>query len=81
MYILKFNPGLFSWRSGCPERHWMIVTHGHLHSLETKNMMPAAKERLNLSKAEKWAKERIPAMIPAKQDMAERIIKARVAFQ
>lgn len=51
------------------------------HSLETKNMMPAAKERLNLSKAEKWAKERIPAMMPAKHDMAERIMKARVAFQ
>lgn len=51
------------------------------NSLETKNMMPAAKERLNLSKAEKWAKERIPAMIPAKHDMAERIMKARVAFQ
>lgn len=55
-------------------------SRGH-HSLETKNMMPAAKERLNLSKAEKWAKERIPAMMPAKQDMAERIMKARVAFQ
>lgn len=50
-------------------------------SLETKNMIPAAKERLNLSKAEKWAKERIPAMMPAKHDMAERIMKARVAFQ
>lgn len=49
--------------------------------LETKNMIPAAKERLNLSKAEKWAKERIPAMIPAKHDMADRIMKARVAFQ
>lgn len=46
-----------------------------------KNMMPAAKERLNLSKAEKWAKERMPAMMPEKQDMAERIMKARVAFQ
>lgn len=50
-------------------------------SLETKNMIPAANERLNLSKAEKWAKERIPAMMPAKHDMAERIMKARVAFQ
>lgn len=49
--------------------------------LETKNMIPAANERLNLSKAEKWAKERIPAMIPAKHDIAERIMKARVAFQ
>ena len=38
-------------------------------------MIPAAKERLNLSKAEKWAKERIPEIIPAKHDMAERIMK------
>lgn len=42
-------------------------------SLETKNMVPEAKERLNLSKAEKWAKERIPAMMAAKHDMAERV--------
>lgn len=49
--------------------------------LETKNMIPAANDRLNRSKAEKWAKERIPAMMPAKHDMADRIIKARVAFQ
>lgn len=55
--------------------------YGSHDSLETKNMMPAANERLNLSKAEKWAKERIPAMMPAKHDMAERIMKARVAFQ
>lgn len=44
-------------------------------------MIPAANDRLNRSKAEKWAKERIPAMMPAKHDMADRIIKARVAFQ
>jgi hypothetical protein len=46
-----------------------------------KNMIPAAKERLNLSKVEKWAKERMPAMMPAKHDIPDRIIKARVAFQ
>lgn len=56
----------------------VFCSHG---LLETKNMIPAANERLNLSKAEKWAKERIPAMMPAKHDMAERIMKARVAFQ
>lgn len=36
---------------------------------------------MNLSKAEKWAKDMIPVMMPAKHDIAERIIKARVAFQ
>lgn len=60
----------------------VTLFHYWIHnSLETKNMIPAANERLNLSKAEKWAKERIPAMMPAKHDMAERIMKARVAFQ
>lgn len=44
-------------------------------------MMPAAKERLNLSKEEKWEKDMMPVMIPAKHDMAERIMKALVAFQ
>ncbi|CAB1350720.1 unnamed protein product [Coregonus sp. 'balchen'] len=46
-------------------------------SLEMKNMIPAAKERLNLSKVEKWAKERMPVMMPAKHDIPDRIIKAR----
>lgn len=50
-------------------------------SLEMKNMIPAAKERLNLSKEEKWAKDMMPVMMPAKHDIAERIIKALVAFQ
>lgn len=50
-------------------------------SLETKNMIPAAKERLNLSKEEKWEKDMIPAMMPAKQDIPDRIMKALVAFQ
>lgn len=50
-------------------------------SLETKNMIPAAKERLNLSKEEKWAKDMMPAMMPAKHDIPERIMKALVAFQ
>lgn len=50
-------------------------------SLEMKNMIPAAKERLNLSKAEKWANERMPAMMPAKHAIPDRIINARVAFQ
>lgn len=49
--------------------------------LEMKNMIPAAKERLNLSKAEKWANERMPAMMPAKHAIPERIMNARVAFQ
>lgn len=44
-------------------------------------MIPAAKERLNLSKEEKWAKDMMPVMMPAKHDIAERIIKALVAFQ
>lgn len=66
----------------CKNHRRNLRTHfGRFNSLETKNMMPAANERLNLSKAEKWAKERIPAMMPAKHDMAERIMKARVAFQ
>lgn len=46
-----------------------------------KNRIPAAKERLNLSKAEKWANERMPAMMPAKHAIPERIMNARVAFQ
>lgn len=50
-------------------------------SLETKNMIPAAKERLNLSKEEKWEKDMMPAMMPAKHDIPERIMKALVAFQ
>lgn len=49
--------------------------------LEMKNMIPAAKERLNLSKAEKWANERMPAMMPAKHAIPERIMNALVAFQ
>lgn len=44
-------------------------------------MIPAAKERLNLSNPEKWVKERMPAMIPAKHDIDDRIMKALVAFQ
>lgn len=44
-------------------------------------MIPAAKERLNLSKEEKWAKDMMPVMMPAKHDIAERIMKALVAFQ
>lgn len=44
-------------------------------------MIPAAKERLNLSNPEKWVKERMPAMIPAKPDIDDRIMKALVAFQ
>ncbi len=63
---------------------FIICLYKHLERkdlLEIKNMIPAAKERLNRSKAEKWAKERMPAMIPAKHDIAERIMKARVAFQ
>lgn len=51
------------------------------NSLETKNMIPAAKERLNLSKEEKCAKDMMPAMMPAKHDIPERIMKALVAFQ
>lgn len=50
-------------------------------SLEMKNIIPAAKERLNLSKEEKWAKDMMPVMMPAKHDIAERIMKALVAFQ
>lgn len=57
--------------------HWNSV-YG---LLEMKNMIPAAKERLNLSKAEKWANERMPAMMPAKHAIPERIMNARVAFQ
>ena len=57
----------------------MLETHGD--SLETKNMIPAAKERLNLSKVEKCAKDRMPAMMPAKHDIPARIMNARVAFQ
>lgn len=44
-------------------------------------MIPAAKERLNLSKAEKWANERMPAMMPAKHAIPDKIMNARVAFQ
>lgn len=44
-------------------------------------MIPAAKERLNLSKEEKCAKDMMPAMMPAKHDIPERIMKALVAFQ
>ncbi len=44
-------------------------------------MIPAAKERLNLSKAEKWANERMPAMMPAKHAIPDRIMNALVAFQ
>lgn len=50
-------------------------------SLETKNMIPAAKERLNLSKEENCAKDMMPAIMPEKHDIAERIMKALVAFQ
>lgn len=44
-------------------------------------MIPAAKERLNLSKEEKCEKDMMPAMMPAKHDIPDRIIKALVAFQ
>lgn len=44
-------------------------------------MIPAAKERLNLSNEEKCAKDMMPAMMPAKHDIPERIMKALVAFQ
>lgn len=44
-------------------------------------MMPAAKERLNLSKAENCAKDRMPAMIPPKHAIPDKIMNARVAFQ
>ena len=55
--------------------------HCSAYSLETKNMIPATKERLNRSKEEKWAKDMMPAMMPAKQAIPDRIMKARVAFQ
>lgn len=46
-----------------------------------KNMIPAAKLRLNFSNEEKCVNARMPAMIPAKQVIEERIMKALVAFQ
>jgi len=44
-------------------------------------MIPAAKERLNLSNEEKCEKDIMQAMMPAKHDIPDRIMKALVAFQ
>lgn len=58
-----------------------VKKQGWVHSLEAKNMMPAEKGLERRVKVDCCAKARTPMMMPEVAHRADRIMKARVAFQ